>query len=171
MNNSALGQRIRALRKTHGWSAQQLADNSGGRVTRSVIADIENGRRGDLTLSQALGVSNAFRLSVEELVDLPEISANICDEIAATIAANIARRRVELGLTLDQHLGRLERRGLKLHKSSLSDAENGKRWLKAQELLVMALALQTTVTELLPDKDEIRPALCPHEQRRTRSFA
>jgi transcriptional regulator with XRE-family HTH domain len=55
-----IGQRIARYRKIEGWSAQRLADESG--LTRSVVTNIENGRRSDLTVSELLAVADALGL-------------------------------------------------------------------------------------------------------------
>jgi transcriptional regulator with XRE-family HTH domain len=60
--SDSLGIRVQRYRKRKGWTAQQLADATDGKVSRSVIANIESGRRsapsvGDIvTLAIALGV-------------------------------------------------------------------------------------------------------------------
>lgn len=55
-----IGRRIAAFRKREGLSANELAQDSG--MSRSVIANIENGRRDDITVSELLAISRALRV-------------------------------------------------------------------------------------------------------------
>jgi transcriptional regulator with XRE-family HTH domain len=55
-----IGQRVAKYRKLEGMSAQKLAEESG--LTRSVITNIENGRRDDLTVTELLKISGALRV-------------------------------------------------------------------------------------------------------------
>ncbi|MCG2623026.1 helix-turn-helix domain-containing protein [Arthrobacter sp. I2-34] len=55
-----VGRRIAAFRKREGLSAQELAEDTG--MSRSVIANIENGRRDDLTVTELLAISRALRV-------------------------------------------------------------------------------------------------------------
>lgn len=59
-SSETIGQRLSKWRKEEGWSAQKLADESG--VTRSVITNIENGRRDDMSVSELMALSDALRL-------------------------------------------------------------------------------------------------------------
>lgn len=68
-----LGLRIAAYRKRNGWSAQRLADNTDGAVSRATIANLESGRRGDLGLRQFLALCLALRVPPTALLlDLEE---------------------------------------------------------------------------------------------------
>jgi transcriptional regulator with XRE-family HTH domain len=87
-----LGHQIRQLRKARGWSAQRLADETGGVATRSVIADLEIGRRKDLYLMVAVAVAKAFELTVEQLID---------EEFTTTLKRQeIEQRLADLNVTL-----------------------------------------------------------------------
>lgn len=55
-----MGRRIAAFRKREGLSANELAQDTG--MSRSVIANIENGRRDDITVSELLAISRALRV-------------------------------------------------------------------------------------------------------------
>ncbi|WP_165906050.1 helix-turn-helix domain-containing protein [Agromyces badenianii] len=55
-----IGKRIAKYRKLEGWSAQKLADAA--ELTRSVVTNIENGRRPDVTVSELLAISIALRV-------------------------------------------------------------------------------------------------------------
>ncbi|GAA2125132.1 hypothetical protein GCM10009825_01190 [Arthrobacter humicola] len=55
-----MGRRIAAYRKSEGMTAQDLAEDAG--MSRSVIANIENGRRDDITVSELLAISRALRV-------------------------------------------------------------------------------------------------------------
>ena len=68
-----LGLRIAAYRKRNGWSAQRLADNTDGAVSRATIANLESGRRGELGLRQFLALCLALRVPPTALLlDLEE---------------------------------------------------------------------------------------------------
>jgi transcriptional regulator with XRE-family HTH domain len=79
-----LGDRVRQLRKACGWSARELSERAGGAVTRCVLADLENGRRQDLSLTSALAVAAAFGMSVEQLADTSTSPKAL--EVAAELA-------------------------------------------------------------------------------------
>ena len=55
-----VGQRVAKYRKMEGLSAQKLAEEAG--LTRSIVANIENGRRDDLTVRELLSISEALRV-------------------------------------------------------------------------------------------------------------
>ena len=83
-----IGERIQAARKMRGLNAQQLANAVGNpSVTESIIANIETGRKGDLSVSQLLNIAYALQLSPTYLlaamgapqrpIDLPNVSEGI----------------------------------------------------------------------------------------------
>ncbi|TQS87749.1 XRE family transcriptional regulator [Arthrobacter sp. TS-15] len=55
-----IGRRIGTFRRREGLSAQDLAEDSG--MSRSVIANIETGRREDITVSELMALSKALRV-------------------------------------------------------------------------------------------------------------
>lgn len=55
--SSGLGDRLARYRKMAGMSAQDLSDNLGGELSRSVIANIESGRKTDITVDQMLAIA------------------------------------------------------------------------------------------------------------------
>lgn len=66
-----IARRIVRYRKLNGWSAQRLADNTDGLLSRATIASIESGRRANLRLDQFLAICLALRVPpVALLVDL-----------------------------------------------------------------------------------------------------
>lgn len=68
-----MGQRIARYRKLNGWSAQHLADNTDGAVSRPTLANLESGRRTDIGLRQFLAICLALRVSPAALlVDLDD---------------------------------------------------------------------------------------------------
>jgi transcriptional regulator with XRE-family HTH domain len=68
---AGIGRRVAEYRKRNNWSAQRLADNTDGVVSRSTIANLESGRRRDLGLQQFLALCLALRVPpVALLVDL-----------------------------------------------------------------------------------------------------
>lgn len=58
--SDGIGERIAKYRRLAGLSAQQLSDKIGGMLSRSVIANIENGRKTDLTVDQLIALSWAL---------------------------------------------------------------------------------------------------------------
>jgi transcriptional regulator with XRE-family HTH domain len=66
-----IGKRIARYRALNGWSAQQLASNTDGAISRDSIANIESGRRADMSLQQFLAIALALRVPPTALlVDL-----------------------------------------------------------------------------------------------------
>lgn len=57
-----IGKRIARYRKLNGWSAQRLADNTNGALSRATIASIESGRRANIRLDQFLTLCLALRI-------------------------------------------------------------------------------------------------------------
>lgn len=58
--SDGIGQRLAKYRRLAGLSARQLSDKIGGMLSRSVIANIENGRKTDLTVDQLIALSWAL---------------------------------------------------------------------------------------------------------------
>jgi transcriptional regulator with XRE-family HTH domain len=67
-------ERVRNLRKTKGWTLEQLATVSG--VSRSMLSQIERGAANP-TLGVAHRIAQAFGLSLGQLVDAPGANARI----------------------------------------------------------------------------------------------
>lgn len=83
-----IGLRIRSLRRSRGWSAQELADrvtSSGVATSRNQIADIELGRVSDVRLKMAKAIADLFGISVDQLADFdtPTSAYVIAEEIAS----------------------------------------------------------------------------------------
>ena len=57
---TTLGQRIGSYRRRNSITAADLASRSGAGLTRSIIANIENGRRIDVTVTQLLAISRTL---------------------------------------------------------------------------------------------------------------
>ena len=57
-----IGQRIARYRRLNRWSARQLADATDGALTRDTVANIENGRRTDVSVRQFLAIALALRI-------------------------------------------------------------------------------------------------------------
>lgn len=56
---------VRVEREERGWSAQSLADlikEQGGSISRAIIANLENGRITDVTVSQLAALARAFNV-------------------------------------------------------------------------------------------------------------
>lgn len=58
----SIGQNIARYRKAEGLSAAELADKTGEGLTRSVLANLENGRKDDVTVKQLMALANALRV-------------------------------------------------------------------------------------------------------------
>lgn len=72
--NLLVTERVRNLRKTKGWTLEQLATVSG--VSRSMLSQIERGAANP-TLGVAHRIAQAFGLSLGQLVDAPGANARI----------------------------------------------------------------------------------------------
>ncbi|MGJ5667759.1 helix-turn-helix transcriptional regulator [Rhodococcus aetherivorans] len=83
-----IGTRIRTLRKSRGWSAQELADrvtSTGVSLGRTKVSELETGRSSDIRLSVAKAIAGIFGMSVDQLADFdtPTSAYVIAEEIAA----------------------------------------------------------------------------------------
>ncbi|TFD56401.1 helix-turn-helix domain-containing protein [Cryobacterium sp. Hh38] len=81
MAQNGIGQRVAKYRKAEGFSAQKLADRIGS--TRSIVTNIENGRREDVTVEELLRLSAALRVPPAALlfdVEKPYSGVEIGDE-------------------------------------------------------------------------------------------
>jgi transcriptional regulator with XRE-family HTH domain len=58
--SEGIGERVANYRRLAGLTAQQLSDKLGGAMTRGVIANIETGRKTDLTLDQVIALAWAL---------------------------------------------------------------------------------------------------------------
>lgn len=58
--SDGLGDRLAKYRKLSGLSAQKLADRTGCGLTRGVIANIESGRKKDITVDQLIALSSVL---------------------------------------------------------------------------------------------------------------
>jgi transcriptional regulator with XRE-family HTH domain len=65
---SVLGKNIARLRRAAKLSGEDLASRAGSGLTRSIIANLENGRKGDVTTAQLLAISVALGVSPAELL-------------------------------------------------------------------------------------------------------
>lgn len=59
-----LGERIRKLRKAHGWTQVEMAEKVG--IDRSFLADVERGKRNVSILNLEL-IANGFKVSLSQL--------------------------------------------------------------------------------------------------------
>src|SRR4029079_3053986 len=69
-----LGDRVRQLRATRGWSLQMLAGASG--VSRSMLSQIER-EQANPTLAVTLRIAQAFGMTLGDLVQIPDASSTI----------------------------------------------------------------------------------------------
>lgn len=66
--STTLGSQVSKYRRSARMSAEDLADAAGTGLTRSIIANLENGRKADLTVQQLLAVAFVLRVSPVDLV-------------------------------------------------------------------------------------------------------
>lgn len=64
----AMGRRIAYFRKERGISAAELAERAGAGLTRSVIANLENGRKSDLSVQQLFAIADTLNAPASSLV-------------------------------------------------------------------------------------------------------
>lgn len=60
--SESFGERLAHFRRLSGMSAQQLSDAIGGELSRGVIANIETGRKKDVTLDQTIALAFALKI-------------------------------------------------------------------------------------------------------------
>lgn len=67
-DGKTIGRRVAAYRRLNGWTMDELADRTGGAIGRSVIANIETGRKQDITVSQLVVLASGLGLPVVALL-------------------------------------------------------------------------------------------------------
>lgn len=77
----------------------------------------------------------------------------MASDVRTTLGANIRRIRKLRELTGQALINRLSECGVKLLPSGLSDLENGRRKLTVEELLALAIVLNTSIIDLLTPAD------------------
>jgi len=65
---STLGRQVAKYRRETKISAEELAERAGTGLTRSIVANLENGRKADLTVQQLLAVAFVLGVSPADLV-------------------------------------------------------------------------------------------------------
>lgn len=65
---SNIGDNVRLLRKSRGWTAQRLSDELNGSLSRAVISDLETGRKHGLSLEAGVALAKVFGVTAEELL-------------------------------------------------------------------------------------------------------
>ena len=65
---NAIGRRIAKYRREREMSAAELAEKAGNGLTRSTIANLENGRKADLTVQQLIAIATALDVSATSLL-------------------------------------------------------------------------------------------------------
>lgn len=65
---SSIGLNVARYRKAEGLSAAELSEKAGEGLSRSVIANLENGRKDDVTVKQLVALANALRVPPATLV-------------------------------------------------------------------------------------------------------
>lgn len=75
---NVIGRRVAQYRRERNMSAERLAEGTDGLLSRSVIANLENGRKADLSVSQLVSLAEALRVPVANLlVGDPELEASL----------------------------------------------------------------------------------------------
>lgn len=96
MSGTSIARRLKAYRRAAGLSAQQLSDASG--VTRSVIANIESGRKKWITVDEIVAFAEALSVTPGDLDERLASSESKArrDEYRASLKAQISRLQAEL---------------------------------------------------------------------------
>jgi len=94
MATEAIGTRIALYRRLAGLTAETLAAQVGTGMTRSVIANIESGRKADISVAQLLAISEVLGISPIALM-LP------LENPSSRISLREGRREYELGEVLE----------------------------------------------------------------------
>ena len=122
----SIGDQIRSLREVLGMTQEQLAERSG--LSQSMIADIENGRRANLTtptinkLAEGLNCKYECRLIPQKDIQtiLDEQSTAVANKIISTSSGSMA---IEMQLpskdVIDKQIMELKKELLEKHKSAL----------------------------------------------------
>ena len=79
--------RVKSLRKSKGWTLEQLAASSG--VSRSMLSQIERGNASP-TLAVAYRIAQAFQMTLSDLVDVPTGKPRI-DVVRASDSSSVFR--------------------------------------------------------------------------------
>ncbi|MGV0050790.1 helix-turn-helix domain-containing protein [Mycobacterium colombiense] len=77
------------------------------------------------------------------------------EQVRETLGANIARIRGMRGMTVRDLSARLQTLGLRLSPSGVSEVETVRRKVSVDELLVIAIALNTSIIDLLTPADAV----------------
>jgi len=67
-DGKTIGRRVASYRRMNGWTMDELAERTGGVIGRSVIANIETGRKQDITVSQLVTLASGLGLPVIALM-------------------------------------------------------------------------------------------------------
>ena len=63
MNHELIGVRIARYRKAAGLTARELSDALGGSMSREVLANVESGRKPDISVDQLIAIAKALAVS------------------------------------------------------------------------------------------------------------
>lgn len=86
-----LGERVRQLRRTRGWSQQQLADRTGGQLDQTAISRIETRQGHEPGVFTAVLIARAFSMTVDELVsDLKPLAVGADETESLELDARLA---------------------------------------------------------------------------------
>jgi transcriptional regulator with XRE-family HTH domain len=80
---SAVITRMRELRHRRGWSAQEMSNRmstAGAPITRGMIANLENGRRADVTVDELAGAARIFGVHAAWLLFGSGASCSACED-------------------------------------------------------------------------------------------
>lgn len=68
VDGPTIGRRVAAYRRLNGWTMDELAQRTDGRVGKSVIANVETGRKHDLSVSQLVAIADGLGLPAVALM-------------------------------------------------------------------------------------------------------
>lgn len=77
IDGPSIGRRVAAYRKLNGWTMDQLASRTENTIGKGVIANIETGRKNELTVPQLVALAEALAVPpLALLVDMDELTAS-----------------------------------------------------------------------------------------------
>ena len=160
-----IGARIARYRKLNRWSARQLAENTDGAVTRDTIANIENGRRSEITVRQFLNIALALRVPPAALLTDLEHPLEPSDiAFPGTAPAPLERAAPHVAVAAW------------LNGQAVNDTTNAARWVTRVTALLAEYLAALDTAEVNDARDRIAVARAhddqgPLDERRDRARA
>jgi transcriptional regulator with XRE-family HTH domain len=152
----ALGERVRALRRSRGWSQQDLANRTG--IGRAKVSGIEGGKQ-NLTLEVLWRLADAFEAHWADLVD--DRVADVPHDQHTPVAFD--RQLEAFGTRVYQArvLQRLSQQALAgrtgMGRSAVSEIEDGSQNVTLETLFRLATGLGVHWADLLDDRQTNPP--------------